>query len=45
MLEASAIGVAVGNACSAAKAASDIILPLECSEGGVAMALDDVLGL
>ena len=45
MLEGSAIGVAVGNACPAAKSASDIVLPLDSSEGGVGMALKDILGV
>lgn len=45
MLEVSAIGVAVGNSCDAAKNASDIVLPLKCSEGGVGMALKDILGV
>ena len=43
MLEISAIGVAVGNACSAAKDVSDIVLPITCSEGGVGLALDEIL--
>ena len=43
MLEISAIGVAVGNAGSVAKNAADIILPLTSNEGGVGMALEDIL--
>lgn len=45
MLEVSAIGVAVGNSCDAAKNAADIVLPVTCSEGGVGMALNDILGV
>ncbi len=45
MLEVSAIGVAVGNAGDAAKEASDIVLPLSCSEGGVGLALKEILGV
>ena len=45
MLEVAAIGVAVGNAGSAAKDASDIIVPLTANEGGMGMALKDILGV
>lgn len=45
MLEVSALGVAVGNSCNAARNASDIVLPLNCSEGGVGLALEEILGL
>ena len=45
MLEMSAIGVAVGNASSVTKNAADIVLPLTSSEGGVGMALEDILGV
>ncbi len=45
MLEGSAVGVAVGNAGSAAKDASDIVLPLTASEGGVGLALKEILGV
>eukprot|EP00536_Pseudo-nitzschia_multiseries_P012940 jgi/Psemu1/210118/e_gw1.523.22.1 len=45
MLEMSAIGVAVGNAGSDAKDAADIVLPITSSEGGVGLALNEVLGI
>ena len=40
-----AMGVAVGNAGDAAKDASDVVVPLTASEGGMGMALKDVLGV
>lgn len=43
MLEMSAIGVAVANAGNEAKNAADIVLPLTSTEGGVGMALDEIL--
>ena len=43
MLEISALGIAVADACKAAKAASDGVSPLKCSEGSVGMLLEDVL--
>lgn len=43
MLEMAAVGVAVGNAGDAAKEASDILVPLTASEGGMGMALKDIL--
>jgi len=45
MLEMSAIGVAVGNAGSDAKDVADIVLPITSSEGGVGLALNDILGI
>lgn len=45
MLEISAIGVAVGNAGSDAKDAADIILPITSDDGGVGLALNDILGV
>mmetsp|Transcript_9236 Transcript_9236/g.20033 ORF Transcript_9236/g.20033 Transcript_9236/m.20033 type:complete len:482 (+) Transcript_9236:142-1587(+) len=45
MLEISAIGVAVGNAGIDAKDAADIILPITSDDGGVGLALNDILGV